>query len=124
MPVCVHCARPISALLVVFGAGHVVPARCGDEAGAPGGCDRVADPYVEHGLVVLVIDVVRTSSNAVAGQSTCVPPYLVQYVRGPGPHPESGAVAGAWARTGAAACTPLYGYGVARELYVALLTLT
>lgn len=56
MPVCVHCARPVAALLTEYGRGHVALARCGD-AGA--GCGQIADPYQEYGVAVLVLDLVR-----------------------------------------------------------------
>ncbi|WFD19012.1 phosphate transporter (Pho88) [Malassezia caprae] len=51
MPVCVHCAHPVPALLAHFGSGHVALARCAR-------CGRVADPYLEYGLAVLVIDLI------------------------------------------------------------------
>ena len=56
MPVCVHCGRPVPAVVAKFGSGHVVLARC-----VYNDCGHVVDPYLEYGLAVLVIDLVRLS---------------------------------------------------------------
>lgn len=56
MPVCVHCARPLPALLTTFGSGHVALTRCASKE--EGGCGRIADPYLEFGPTILFIDLV------------------------------------------------------------------
>ncbi|WFD30918.1 sterol homeostasis protein [Malassezia sp. CBS 17886] len=55
MPVCVHCAQPVSALLAKFGSGHVALVRCGQH-GETRGCGRRADPYLEYGPTIVLID--------------------------------------------------------------------
>lgn len=57
MPVCVHCARPLPALLTTFGSGYVALTRCASKE--EGGCGRIADPYLEFGPTILFIDLVR-----------------------------------------------------------------
>ncbi|WFD25987.1 sterol homeostasis protein [Malassezia nana] len=52
MPVCVYCARPVPALVARFGSGHIALARCA------AGCGRIADPYLEYGHAILVIDLI------------------------------------------------------------------
>lgn len=51
MPVCVHCGRPVPAIVSTFGSGHVVLARCTH-------CQCIVDPYLEYGLAVLVVDLI------------------------------------------------------------------
>lgn len=58
MPVCVYCARPVPALVAQFGSGHIALARCA------AGCGRIADPYLEYGHAILVIDLVRPSAHS------------------------------------------------------------
>lgn len=74
MPVCVHCARPVPALIAKFGSGHVALSRCA-------GCGRIADPYLEYGLAILVIDLVRTAGLTTDSHQTArLSAYLVQYL--------------------------------------------
>jgi len=56
MPVCVHCARPVPSLLAKFGSGHVVPVRCL--------CGRLADPYLEYGRAIVLIDLLLAKPRA------------------------------------------------------------
>ena len=56
MPLCVHCARSVDALVAKFGSGHVVLTRCA--------CGSAADPYLEYGPTIVFIDLILAKPRA------------------------------------------------------------
>ncbi|PWN50386.1 Arv1-domain-containing protein [Violaceomyces palustris] len=61
MPICTNCSRPTSSLFTTFGKDHVILSPCSRHRE---GCGSFADPYLEHGIVIVILDLILVKPRA------------------------------------------------------------
>lgn len=67
MPVCIHCGTPVPSLYLRYGKDHIVPSPCRSSICAPaaqGGEVVLADEYLEHGITIVILDLILAKPRA------------------------------------------------------------